>query len=361
MRRPTAILALLGLLSAVVPQTGCKSGGIGLITLMPGVVNDPANRTLRREIIQFGNAQFCKEMQKRGIPIRMRDDEPVIGRFFASTCSYREIENGDIFVQFAGMGYAWTKVSGRIGYEASGSVQYNPDFFVEKDALYAYFRPRNVQSTDFKTKMVEVTSGGGLASLGLKMGEDMANRMGSQIINQEIGKGFTVIREENGSVDFGLGIVERGQRPFHPFQVKGSERATLANERSETHAEQRDFIGPLEIDDVGRALFLTMKLDGAPAADILILPKDTGDAWLLGYIGKAGAPALTTSVILGDTISSKGEYRRTVPLRKGMYYLVIDHSSNAGPTSPPPPTVGLGGVADQPATVSYVVQVGDAP
>jgi hypothetical protein len=361
MRRPALLLSFLGLLATGVPATGCKSGGIGLITLMPGVVNDPANRTLRREIIQFGNEQFCKEMQKRGIPIRMRDDEPIIGRFFATTCSYREIENGDIFVQFSGIGYAWTKPSGRIGYEASGSVQYNPDFFVEKDALYAYFRPRNVQSTEFKTKMVEVTSGGGLASLGIKLGEDTANRMGAQIINQEIGKGFTVIREGNGSVDFGLGIVERGGRPFHPYQIKGSDRATLANERSETHAEQRDFIGPLEIDDSGRALFLTMKLDGAPAADILILPKDTGDAWLYSYIGKAGTPALTAPVLLGDTVSSQTEYRRTVPLRKGLYYLVIDHSSNAGPTAPPPPTAGIGGVADIPATVSYVVQVGDAP
>lgn len=361
MRRPALLLAALSLLSAVVPASGCKSGGIGLITLLPGVVNDPANRTLRREIIQFANEQFCKEMQKRGIPIRMREDEPIIGRFFANSCSHKELESGDIFVQFAGMGYAWTKLSGRIGYEASGSVQYNPDFFVEKDALYAYFRPRNVQSTDFKTKMVEVTSSGGLASLGLKMGEDLANRMGSQIINQEIGKGFTVIREENGTTDFGLGIVEKGQRPFHPFQVKGQDRITLVNERSETHAEQRDFIGPIEVEENGRALFLTMKLDGAPAADILILPKDVADPWLIAYATKPGAQPLTSAVILGDTITSKGEYHRTIPLRKGLFFLVIDHSSTAGPTTPPPPTVGLGGVADLPATVSYVLQIGDAP
>src|SRR5690349_2180075 len=76
--------------------TGCPSRekmGIGAMGILgPGVINDPKNKSLRFDLLKFGLDQFCKEMKERGAPLKLRDGEPVLGRFFAETCSSQVID-----------------------------------------------------------------------------------------------------------------------------------------------------------------------------------------------------------------------------------------------------------------------------
>jgi len=358
-RRRSPLVALAALLLAACAS--CQSAGLALVKLMPGVTNDPRNRTMRRELMSFGTDQFCKELMKRGAPLKLRDDAPTMGRFFASQCNYQEMDDGDVFVQFSGSGYTWTQPSGRIGFKASSSIRYNPDFILADKTMYVYFRPRAVQSTKFDTVLIERTQQNPLGALFGANAQETANRLGNQIIAQELQKGFTVLRDDDGSVDFSSGIIEQGKRPFHPYQVKGSDKALLASDWAEIHEQQREFLGPFEIDSDDRALFLTMDLDGTPAVDVMVLHKIHGDAWLQTYINQAPVGQPPAAPILSDVLSIRQQWRRTIPLKKGLYYVVIDHTSAAGPVSPPPSQPGLLGTSDVAAVVRYVAQVGDAP
>ena len=49
-------------------------------------------------------------------------------------------------------------------------------------------------------------------------------------------------------------------------------------------------------------------------------------------------------------------YHAQIPLPKGLYYIVVDHTSTAGQVAPP-----AGGHDDRAALVSYAVQLGEAP
>lgn len=356
--------AAISLAFVVLSGASCSSQSIGqkLVTLMPGVVNDPKNRTLRRELLKYGSTEFCKELTRRGAPLKLRDTEPSVGRFFVDQCNYQEMDNDDAFVQFAGAGYAWTQPTGRVGFRAGAAIVYNPDFLLDGGTMYAYFRPRTVQSSKFDAVMIEQQGAANLAGavLGQNVSE-LASRLGSQIIAQELQRGFTVIRDEDGSTDFGLGIIEKGKRPFHPYQVKGSDKLLLASDTSEIHVNQREFLGPFVIEDDKRALYFMGQLDGAQAVDLFLMRKEDGETWARDFVFKAGLTPLTGQPLVADVMPGGREYRRAVPLSKGAYYLVIDHSSAAGTVNPPAAGTGLFGATDLAAVVRYVAQVGDAP
>ncbi len=356
--RPLAVLTL-ALVAAV---SACQSAGLALVKLMPGVTNDPRNRTMRREILSFGSDSYCKELTSRGIPLKLRDDSPTMGRFFADRCASQEMDDGDVFIQFQGMGYSWTQASGRVGFTALAAVRYNPDFLLDGSQMYAYFRPRAVQSTRFDAVMIERQQQAG-AIVGLLGGNvaETTNRMGSQMVSQELNRGFTVVRNDDGEVDFTGGILEKGKKPFHPYQVTGSDKALLASDWSEIHEQQREFLGPFFIDKDDRALYLTMTLDGTPGVDVMVLPKSQGDIWLQSYVRQASLGPPPSAPLMADVIAINKEWRRTVPLRQGAYYVVIDHSRSAGSVSPPPTQPGLLGTSDVAAVVRYVAQLGDAP
>ncbi|MDZ4064266.1 MAG: hypothetical protein U1E22_06300, partial [Coriobacteriia bacterium] len=114
-------------------------------------------------------------MTHRGAPLRMREDEPVVGRFFARSCNYQELESGDVFVQVAGIGYTWTNATLRMSFEASGAIQYNQDFLMDGSTMYAYFRTRMIASKAFDVKMVEQGSlvGPTIAVIADKVGKDV--------------------------------------------------------------------------------------------------------------------------------------------------------------------------------------------
>lgn len=360
--RTLALALALSSAGASAPiAAGCKSVGSSLVTLMPGVLNDPGNRTLRRELLGFGSKEFCKEALRRGAPLKLRDDSPSVGRFFADACDYRELEGGDVVVQIAGRGYVWSQPTAKLTFRASATVLYNPDFLVHEGSIYAYFRTRSVQASQFKSEVVQLQQQSALGGLLGGASQDVANRIGSQIVAQELTRGFTVLRHDNGEVEFGVGTVELGARPAHPYDVRHSSKVSLASDTVEIHQEQREFLGPFAIDDDDRALTLTANVDGVPAVDVMIVRKDMGDFWLGQYLKTPPATGLPGPPVVGDVARAGHTWQRTVALPRGVYYLVVDNTSVAGPSAPPAAPQGALGTGDSAAVVRYLVQLGEAP
>jgi hypothetical protein len=351
-------LALLFVLSASL--FACPSretlGRGALSILSEGVVNNPANKSLRFDILKFGLDQFCFEMTRRGVPLKLSDDQPVLGRFFADTCQSQVVDDEDrksFVVQYSGRGYGWTNLSGRLGFTSAGLAEYAPDFQMHEGAMYIYFRPRNIDATSFRTLMVE----SGVARAGMAVTGINPDQLGKNLVQGQLGRGFTVIRySSKGETDFGLGYIAKGQKPFKPFQISHSDNLTVANDRTEVHSAQQDFVGGFDVTEEGQALFLTMSLDGAPAVDVLLVPKGVGDTMIDRYIRGPGPTSLEYTPLLDEPLTAGQVWKRYVQVPKGLYYVIIDHSSRVGRSAPP------AGIADdRAAKIDYVVQVGDAP
>jgi hypothetical protein len=330
--------------------SGCVQSGQASIGVMPGVMNDPGNRSLRRAILRFGLEEFCKELTHRGAPLRMRDEDPVMGRFYARSCNHHELESGDVFVQIEGIGYAWTNASLRAAFAASAAIQYNQDFLMDGSTMYAYFRTRLIASKESRVTMVEQTGplGAGVAAF--------ANQVVPQVVEGQLKRGFTVIRDSDGSVDFTVGMVEKGQRPVKPYEVRDSDRVTMMNERTEVRGNQLDFLGPFHVDDNDGALFLTMSIDGTAAVDVMVVDKGMGDQWLDSFVKSPGVPQPPMPPLMTDVVPKGTQWQKTVPVRRGHYYVVLDNSSVVGSATP----VATGSVPSG-ALVNVVVQVGEAP
>lgn len=341
------------------------SCGQRLVTLMPGVVNDAGNRSLRRGIVSFATERLCSEMTGRSLPLRMSDSDPSIGRFFPTGCAVTQLGNENLFVQFVGHGYGWTNVTGRVGFEAAASVEYDHDFLVEGSSMYVYFAQARTQSSSFRPVMLE-RSDGGVAGAALSMlGRDASSLiepLGQRILQSQLARGFTVVRDSDGAVAFSLGVLEKGQRPLAPFDVSRARAVVLANDRTEVHPGQRDFVGPFEITDGAHQLVLSAAVEGVPAVDLLVVPRTSAEAWMAQYehyarTGPAPFPPLLDESIaapaaapVGAPVAFGGAWRRELALPPGSYFLVIDHSATAGRTSP---MVG----DPRAALVNYVVQL----
>ncbi|MEZ4225263.1 MAG: hypothetical protein R3B13_30205 [Polyangiaceae bacterium] len=351
---------LLALLATSLLLPGCPNkeavGSSAIGVLGPGVINNPENKSLRFDILKFGLDRFCFEMTRRGAPLKLNDDQPVVGRFFANSCNQTVIDDDNrksLVIQYTGRGYGWTNLSGRIGFTAAGLIEYAPDFQLDDDgAMYIYFRPRKVDANSFQTTLVESSlARGGMSLTGIN-----PDQLGRQIVEAQLRRGFTVIRyNSDGETDFATGYVPKGAKPFKPFYIK-SERVTLANDRTEVHTGQQDFIGGFEVEDDDQAFYLTMTLDGAPGVDVFLVPKFMGDQMIDGYVKNAGPAALPAAPRLDDPLLQGQPWKRFVQVPKGTYYLVVDHSAQVGRTAPP----AVAG-DDRAAKVDYAVQVDDAP
>src|SRR5688572_8428615 len=75
---------------------GCPSReGLGrgsMSVVGAGVINDPENKSLRFDMLKFGLESFCTEMTKGGAPLKLADDQPVVGRFFANACQTQTLD-----------------------------------------------------------------------------------------------------------------------------------------------------------------------------------------------------------------------------------------------------------------------------
>jgi hypothetical protein len=300
-----------------------------------------------------GLKEFCRQMTTHDAPLKMTNDAPVIGRFYPTQCQQSDAENGDLYVQFSGYGYAYTNITKKLTFTMSGSVQYNQDFLISDDcSVYGYFRPRNNLSSDFKIHVVENPVTSFLNSL-----SPIAENFGRQLVQGKLSEGFTVITDADGqNPDVGLGIIEKGQKPVHPFSVHGSSRITYENQRAEVHQNERDFIGPIEVTDSGRALFLTAQLDGVQALDLLLMRKEDAEASLRLYFDYPQSGPLSAPPMILDVVQAGQPYSHTIPVPPGMYYVVLDNTPSAGQVAPP-----MNPFDDRAAVVSYVIQIGDAP
>lgn len=353
MLKRTLPLAFVLLLGAAL--TGCPNKEtLAFSVISDGVINDPANKSLRFDLLKFGLERFCQEMTTRGAPLKLGDEMPVAGRFFATSCQHQILDTEQrksLVVQYSGSGYGWTNLSGRIGFEASGLVEYAPDFQIHDDAMYIYFRPQTVDASTFKTLMVESS----LAQTGMRMTQIDPDKVGTKIVQGQLKRGFTVIRyNSRGETDFSMGLVPKGQLPDKPYIVESTNRVTLVNNRTEVHTGQQDYIGNFQVTEDDDVLFFTGKLDGAPAVDVALVPMSGSAQMIAEYVKQPGAATMAMPPLLQEAIEQEQTWQRSIRLNPGAYTLVIDHSARLGATAPPAKP------ADSPAHFSYLVQRGSS-
>ena len=337
--------------------SSCANTAQSLLGIMPGVVNDPSNRALRASILGFGMKEFCEQMQTHDAPLALTPGSNFIGRFYATQCQTQELPNGDWFVQFSGFGYAWTNLSKKVTFTMSGAVEYDADFQMSGSTMYIYFRPRQITSSNFTSHVIEQPVAQFLNSL-----SNIGNTFGKQLVNGQLQAGFTVIRDQDGSTDFSIGMVDVGKRPLHPIDVHGSNRVTWENARVEVHGNERDFVGPIEVTDSGRAIYVSGQVDGVPAVNVLLLRKDVGDGSLQLYYNYPQSGPLAGPPLAQAVMQQGQPFAHTFPVDAGQYYLVFDNTPSAGVVAGPPPgLMPMNILADSAAVVSYAVQIGDAP
>ena len=346
--RARLLAAVIGIAAS---GSGCASCAQSYLGIMPGTINDPANRTLRREILSYGIGQFCTELVKHNAPLRLADDQPVIGRFYPKSCSTKEMPDGNLQVSLGGDGYAWTNLSKKVSFDMNGTIEYDQDFQLDGSTMYAYFRTKQVARSDFKSRVIEQPIANFVNQL-----TPIGDNFGRQLLATELAKGFTVIRDPNGNAEFGLGVIDVGKHPQKPWDVHGSSKLTYENIRTEVHQNQRDFVGPIVIEDSGRALYVTATLDGVDAVDVLLLAKNEGETSLGYYLTYGASGPLAGSPAFSDVVHNGAQYTKPIPVTKGTYYLVWDNTPSAGVVAP---VVNL--LDDRAAMISYVVQIGDAP
>ncbi len=316
-------------------------------------INEPENLSMRRALLRKGMGDFCQQMTSRSAPLRLAPDSPVIGRFFPTNCTANQ--DDQLYAQFAGFGYGWTNLTKRVAFTMSGAALYRYDFTVMEEGpcdIYAYFRPSRIDGSDFRVTKVE-----GAAAAVFNAFTNVGETFGKQLVGQKLKDGFTVISYDGSEtkVDFGLGIIPKGQKPFHPYDRNEGGRDTYETERVEIHQNQRDFIGPIVVGTTGKAIYVTANVDGAPAVDVLYLRKEDGDLFLRQYIESATAGPLAAPPIMNDVLQAGVEMKRAIPVPPGMYYVIFDNSATAGPVNPQ-----ANPLDDRAAVVNYLIQVGDA-
>jgi hypothetical protein len=331
------------------------AGTTSCLPFLRGRVNDsPAIRWWL--FSEYGAREVCPELLKRGAPLRFGGSGPSVGRFFPNRC-HAQINQAThtMTLHFGGTGYAWTPIAGRIGFAASASVEYAPDFFLERDAIYVWGRTsRLVTPPVFELGSVEYKAVD-WATRGTPLGylaESFGQELGAGVLSQ----GFTVVRTRKGD-DFTLGLLTPPARPVRPFATKRGKRATLANESAQVQAQQVDFLGPFEVVKGDQTLFMRFRHEGGPDLEAILYPQGPADVWREGL--QLGAPLAPPPVapILGFPIPAGAETAQRVKLPPGRYFVVLDNSSVIGGVTPPwSPLSSLG---SQGATVSFLVELGD--
>jgi hypothetical protein len=352
-RRSSGSFATAAALLGLFVLAGAGASGCNPACRFRKTINEPENLTMRRSLLRKGMGDFCQQMTSRSAPLRLSPDSPVIGRFFPTACNASQDEQ--LYAEFGGFGYGWTNVTKRVTFTMSGAALYRYDFTVLEDGpcdIYAYFRPTRIDSSDFRVNKVE-----GAAASVFNAFTNIGDTFGKQLVGQKLRDGFTVISYDGSetNVDFGLGIIPKGQKPFHPYDRKSGERETYESERVEIHQNQRDFVGPIAVTSAGKALFVTANVDGAPAVDVLFLRKEEGDVFLRQYFDSPTAGPLAGPPITNDVLQAGVEMKRALPLPPGMYYVVFDNTATAGQVAP-----AVNPLDDRAAVVNYLIQVGDA-
>ncbi len=348
--RPTSVVpAAMTLAVLAVALSGCT----GFIN------NNPDFRWFL--FSHFGVTKLCPEMVKQGVPIKVDEGAPASGRFFPNQCSVAvDDARHVVVVNVAGSGYGFVAPAKRVGFTLSTAVEYRPDFTLAGPDTYLYAKMnRVVGGPDFRMTHAENPVIGLFGALPVVGGA--TNVLGQEVVMRALTQGFTVIHNEDRGNDFALGILRPPQRPHHPFNVSRSDRFTFANETTDVPAGERDFLGPFEVGNDGKGLFVSLQVQG-PGVSVIIVDKQTGDAWRGMYeTGKALWPV--PGRVMSDTpVAAGGADARTYPLYPGQYYVVIDNtrgSSGLLPSVLNPFGIGMGNTGMGTARVSVVAQRAD--
>jgi hypothetical protein len=293
-------------------------------------------------------------MTMRNAPLKFTDDQPVIGRYYPRGCTQSTMDNGDLYVRFDGVGYAWTAPTKKFAFTAGATVEFNQDFECDSDdTMYAHFPVRQASTPSFTMGTIEMP----LTAIIQGMVPQLASSFGQQVIRAQLSQGFTVIRDTDNNVDFGMGVYHPPARPSHPFNVPSGSRLTTENLRVEVHTGERDFIGPIYVEDANKTLYVTATLDSVRAIDVFVMSADEGAASLTDYLAapQAGPLRYPLRPPPYTAVLQQGmQYVQAVPVPAGYWYVVLDNTATAGYVSPPPSLFEA-----PPAVVSYVVQIGD--
>ena len=350
------LLLVLQTLVLMVACTSTQSAATRSVSLLgPGVINDPKNKSLRFDILKFGLKSFCDEMQNQGVALRLSSDHPVAGRFFARACQADVIDddtNRNLTLKFAGIGYTWTNLTGRVGFDVLGTLELLPDFQLAADhSMYVYFRTSRLDIPRFKVTLVESN----IARSAALLSNTDPEKIGREIMQSQLSRGFTVIRlNDSGQTEFGPGLLELGQHPYHPFNVASND-VVLVNERTEIHRGQQDFIGAFKIDGNSKALALAISVDGAPGVNVAVISAAQAQPLLDRYVHNAGPVSLVEPPRYIQNVAYGSLFRQTVPVPEGTYYILLQHLSTQGSWSVSSPG------DDRAAKVDYLLQMADAP
>lgn len=346
-----AALATLGAASA-----GCTSQG--LLAIMPGTINDPSNRTLRQELLADGMSEMCGELMKRSVPLHLRDEDPGMGRMYPTSCQTRPLANGNLQLDFSARGYAWTNVTKRIGFSASATVEYETDFQLDGSTMYVYFRQKATAANKLDVLMTEQIAQNPLGAVlpGVVSPQQILAPLASKVFEEELARGFTVVRDADGYATFGLGVIPLGEKPPAPFDREEGGREVLVNERVEVHQGQRDYVGPFLVEYEDMALFITAGVEGSPAVDLIVVSDPVGAPWVEAAITRPGADGPSGATVYEEPLIAGALLRRAVRVPPGRIYLVVDNTATAGKTAP----AGTTG-DDRSALVTLGVELDDAP
>jgi len=328
---------------------------LAFVTSCEGWLNSPDQAGFRWWLFSnFGAQNICPELMKRGMPLRMRDGGPAVGRFFPTNCS-KTVDDANKVVQvtFFGTGYGFVMPARRISFTSGGTIEFRPDFNLYNGEIYLWGKfNRVVQGPSFQITYVEnriVDTGLGFGPLG-----GFANFLGNAVVSGEIARGFTVVHNSKGDA-FSLGYLQPPSRPYEPWNIHGSNRYTFSNDSVELHANQRDYLGPFEVKD-GKTLYVSATSRG-PTVDLMVVDKQTSDFWRDGYQKDVMMPP-TGPVLGGQPIYPNYPVNLSYRLPNGLYYVVVDNSATPGGVVAPPANV-INPFGDSIANVSYLAQLGD--
>ena len=165
-----------------------------------------------------------------------------------------------------------------------------------------------------------------------------------------------MIRADNsGQIDYGVGLLPLGQRPFHPFNVV-SDSPVQANETTEVHTGQQDYLGGFSVEGNDKALSIVLLVDGAPSVNLAVISASAAAQQVEHYVHFAGPSPLIEPPRFTQSVPYGSLWRQTVPVAAGTYFLLLDHST-LGLWSQESLAVG----DDRAAKVDYLVQVVEAP
>ncbi len=362
--RAWARACVVGVLATLAVSSGCTKEAAGhkaISVVGEGVINDPANRTLRFELLQFGLSQMCSEMTSRFAALQRQPAQPSLGRFAARTCQVLQQDPNQqaLWVNFAGEGFAWMRPTGRIGFASQATVGYSPDFRLHEGDLYVYFRTLKVDAVGFRLLMVQKAVAGAASAVA----PNVAEGLGREVLEAELKRGFTVVRKENGAAAFFTGLVPLGEAPPGPFGGGDNARKELAHGRTELAPWQQDYLGVFEVSEDGKALFLKVDVDGAPAVDLTVLPGPAARQMFGRFVTDPGLPPLAAPPLLSDRVPRGVSWKRYLPVPKGRYAVILTHipaqsgAPGLAPGTPPAGTAGAVGAAK----TDYLVELGDAP